>query len=74
MKAITVDTSKERFIVSIDKSLINKELLMRFVDNLRIEFLAQKVNFSEDIEVLGEQIKADWWAKNKDRFIPKEEQ
>jgi len=27
------------------------------------------VNFDEDVEKIGEDIKAEWWEKNKQRFI-----
>lgn len=74
MKSITLDSSEDRFIISIDKKVINKDLLMQFIDNLRLEFLARKVNFDESIEELGEIIKEDWWRDNKERFIPKDEQ
>ncbi len=74
MKSISIDTSSDRFIISIDKNLINKDLLLQFVDNLRIEFIAQKVDLDEEIELLGEEIKENWWKENKDRFIPKDEQ
>jgi len=39
-----------------------------------LEALADKVDFGEEIEDLGEEIKEDWWQSNKDRFIPKSEQ
>lgn len=74
MKSITLDTQNDQFVISIDKKMIDKEVLMGFLDNLRLEFLAQKVNFDEDIEALGEEIKEEWWKNNKDRFIPKNEQ
>ena len=74
MKSISVNTSEEKFIISIDKGVITKDALMEFVETLRLEFLAQKVNFNDSIEILGEDIKEKWWDKNKDRFIPKDEQ
>jgi len=72
MKSILVDSSEDRFIVSIDKKLINKEQLLQFIDNLRMEFLAQKADFTEDIEIVAEELKQNWWDKNKNRFIPKD--
>ena len=74
MSTVKVKSSKDQFIISIDKDAINKESLLQFIENLRLESLAEKVDFDEDIEELGEEIKEDWWKKNKDRFIPKEEQ
>ena len=74
MKAVTFDSSEDRFLISIDKKSINKDVLLQFLENLRLEALAEKVDFQEDIEDLGEDIKKDWWKKNKDRFIPKDDQ
>ncbi|MCF8333680.1 MAG: hypothetical protein K9I47_06000 [Bacteroidales bacterium] len=74
MRKVQVDTSKDKFIISIDKNLIDKDLLFQFVDILRLESLAEKVNFDEDMEKLDEEIKENWWEKNKDKFIPKSNQ
>ena len=74
MSTVKVKSSKDQFIISVDKDSINKESLLQFIENLRLESLAEKVDFDEDIEELGEEIKEGWWKKNKDRFIPKEEQ
>lgn len=70
MKTVTVDSSDDQFIISIDKSSIKKDVLLQFIDKLRLEALAEKVEFDEGIEELGEEIKADWWKSNKKRFIP----
>ena len=74
MSHITFNSSSDRFIISIDKKAIDKDTLLRVIEQLRLEFLAQKVNFDLSIEELGEEITKNWWAGNKDRFIPKEEQ
>jgi hypothetical protein len=74
MRTVTLDSSDDRFIISIDKNSINKDALLQFLENLRLEALADKVNFGKEIEDLGEEIKRDWWQSNKDRFIPKSEQ
>jgi len=57
MKSILVDTLEDRFVVSIDKKMINKDQLLQFVDNLRIEFIANQANFEADIEIVGEELK-----------------
>ncbi len=74
MKSISLDTSDDRFIISIDKKMVSKDLLLQFIDNLRLEFLAHRVDFDIDIEELGEEIKESWWKDNKNRFIPEEDQ
>ena len=43
--------------------------MLNLVEKIRLEYLAQKVDFDESIENLGEEIKDDWWQKNKSRFV-----
>lgn len=72
MSAISLETTKDKFVIEIDKNLIDKDFLLQWLDKLRIEFLAQKIDFGEEVEILGKQIKSEWWEKNKDRFLPTE--
>jgi hypothetical protein len=60
MQAIDLQTTNDKFLISIDKNLVDKEFLL--------EYLVRKADFDESIEDLGEEIKADWWKQNKDRF------
>ena len=69
MSHIQLETQSDRYLISLDKASFDRQWLVRFVERLRIEELASQLDLSEDIEQLGEQIKADWWEKNKDRFI-----
>jgi hypothetical protein len=69
MTGIQLNTQNDKYLISIDKSMFDKEWLVKLLENLRVEELARKFDFDESIETLGEEIKADWWAKNKKRFI-----
>ena len=70
MNAIEVQTSPDRYIISIDKSLMDKDVLFSFLERLKLEELARKVNFDESILEIGEEINKNWWKNNKSRFIP----
>jgi hypothetical protein len=69
MQAIDLQTTNDKFLISIDKNSIDKEFLLNLIEKIRLEYLVRKVDFDESIEDLGEEIKADWWQKNKARFI-----
>lgn len=69
MTGIQLNTQNDKYLISIDKSMFDKEWLVKLLENLRVEELAHKFDFDESIETLGEEIKADWWEKNKKRFI-----
>ena len=69
MTSIHPDTQEDKYLISLDKASFDKEWLMSLLERLRMEELARKFNFDEDIEQLGEDIKNDWRNKNKSRFI-----
>jgi hypothetical protein len=69
MQVIDLQTTNDKFLISIDKTLVDKEFLLNLIEKIRLEYLVRKVDFDESIEDLGEEIKADWWQKNKDKFI-----
>jgi len=70
--ALSLQTVDNRFLISIDKTYIDQDFLMRLMNRIRIEYLAKKIDFDETIEELGEEIKANWWEKNKDRLMKPE--
>jgi hypothetical protein len=73
MDAITLQKKDSRLILSLDENYVSKDTLTKLIDRLKLEHLLEKADFDESIVDLGEQIKADWWAKNKDRFLGRTE-
>jgi molybdate-binding protein len=69
MTSIQIKNDQEHYTITIGKDAFDKAWLMKLVERLRMEELAHQLDLDESIEDLGEQIKADWWAKNKARFI-----
>jgi hypothetical protein len=69
MQVVDLQTTNDKFLISIDKTLVDKEFMLNLIEKIRLEYFVRKVDFDESIEDLGEEIKADWWQKNKDNFI-----
>ncbi len=72
MNPISFNTTSDKFVISIDKNAIDKNALFVWLELLRIEQLAQEVNFDDTIIEFGEELKENWWAENKKRFITEE--
>jgi hypothetical protein len=72
-QALTLQTVDNRFLISIDKTFIEQDFLIRLMNRIRIEYLAKKIDFDESIEILGEEIKSNWWEKNKNRLLQPEQ-
>ncbi len=71
MEAIELKSYKNKYLISLDKSYFDKEIIYNLLERLRIEYLAKKISFNKSIEDLGEEIKEEWWKKNKDKFLRK---
>lgn len=59
MQAIDLKTTKERFLISIDKNMVEKEFLIEMIEKIRLEYLIRKADFDESVDDLGEEIKAN---------------
>jgi hypothetical protein len=71
---ITVEQTDADLRVTIPKDAVPPKRLNALLDWLRLEELAQRSHLSEaDANRLADELKAGWWAANKDRFIPTHE-
>ena len=69
MEAISINTTSEKFVISLDKGLFKEDFVLNLVEKLRMEQLAQSVDFGKGIENIGNEIKSDWWSANKERIL-----
>jgi hypothetical protein len=72
---ITVERTDADVRVTIPKDAVPLEQLDAFLGWLRLEEIAQRSQLTEaDADRIADEIKADWWATNKSRFIPPSKQ
>jgi hypothetical protein len=57
-------------VVRIPKELAATSYVQGFLEHLRVEATLEKSRISDaQIDELSEQVKSDWWAANKERFL-----
>lgn len=67
---ITVETTDSEVRVTIPKDEIPVDRLNSFLDWLRFEAVARRSALTEvEADRLAEEVKAEWWNANKNRFI-----
>lgn len=72
---ITVETTDADLRVTIPRDAVPLKRLNALLDWLRFEEIAQRSKLTEaDADKLAEELKAGWWAANKNRFIPVDQQ
>ena len=68
---ITVEKTDTDVRVTIPKDAVPPKQLNAFLDWLRLEEITQRSRLTEEeADRIADEIKAEWWAANKDRFIP----
>jgi hypothetical protein len=68
---IMVESTDTDVRVTISKDAVPPQQLNAFLDWLRLEEIAQRSGLTEeDADRIAAGIKAEWWAANKERFIP----
>ena len=68
---ITVENTKTDVRVTIPKDAVPPKRLNALLDWLRLEEIVQRSRLTEaDADRIADDIKAEWWAANKTRFIP----
>jgi hypothetical protein len=72
MNPIEVTSTDDKIVITIERASLELSVLVDLLNRLRIEQLVQKANFSEQLTDIGEQIKKEWWEKNKDRYLNNE--
>jgi uncharacterized protein YbaP (TraB family) len=73
MSTITIERKPGKVYIGLDTAYFQEDKILKILERLRMEYLAEIIDFPEEIEELGEEIKANWWQKNKTRFIPESE-
>ena len=58
--------------LSFSKELLSSPELVRFIETLRVKELLSKSQLSaEDVVMLDDELKDNWWQENKERFLDK---
>lgn len=71
---LTYQTSNEIVNLTFSKEFLSVPELVRLIETLRIKELISKSQVTQDdIMNLDEELKANWWNENKDRFLAKVE-
>jgi hypothetical protein len=72
---ITVEKTDADLRVTIPKDAVPPKRLNALLDWLRFEEIVQRSQLTEaEADRLADEMKAGWWAANKDRFIPPQDQ
>ena len=69
MEAIQIKSTNGELTIKVDKSRIDLDIILDFLERLRVEFLAKKIDFDEEVLKISDEIKTNWWSRNKERFL-----
>lgn len=60
----------KNLVVKIPKDLISKDYVERFIERIELEILVEKSQMTDkEAWKLSEELKEDWWKKNKEKVL-----
>ena len=69
-KMLEVLRQGKKILISVDEEMISNDYFLKFLERMKVEEVAQKSRLKEDDAMaLAEEIKSDWWKKNKDQLL-----
>ena len=69
MNPVTVQSTGNMVHITLDKTLVPMDFLLDLLEKLQREYLAKKINFSENVLQVGEEITQEWWQQHKQEFL-----
>lgn len=69
MQNMMIETTRDKVLITLDKKHFDPDTIAAMIKAIEIEAMAQEVNFNPAIAKLGEDIKQQWWQKNKEHLI-----
>ena len=69
---LNVQVTEENVNIVFSRNLINDKDLLEFIEKVRLKNIISKSQLTEeDVENLDNELKSNWWKKNRDRFLSK---
>ena len=68
MEGLNIQSDNKQIVISISKKSFDEGYLLRLIERMNLEYLAQKADFDKAIEKVGEEIKKEWWKNNSKNF------
>ncbi|MCX6150502.1 MAG: hypothetical protein NTX22_08280 [Ignavibacteriales bacterium] len=69
MDGLSINSTRDKIIIEIDKKVFDPRFINNLLKGLRFEELVARGNFSKQIVDLSEEIKQNWWKKNKKKYL-----
>lgn len=72
VKMVEILFEKDKAVLKFPKELLVTEYVQKFIERLKIETIVEKSKLTEEqATALAEEIKKEWWERNKEKFLEK---
>ena len=67
---VDITFEKDEAILKFPKQFVSTDYVQQFLERLRFEAIVEKSKLTEKQSwELSEQLKQEWWQKNKEKFL-----
>ena len=68
MQGIAVQSTKDKYKISIDKKIYDEKTISSLLNFLELEYLSGKIDLDKGVMNVAKEIKSDIWKKEKVRL------
>ena len=69
---ISIKYDSKDAVLTFPKKLISRDYVQEFIERLNVEMILRKSRLQDEyLTELSEKVKADWWKKNRQKYIGK---
>jgi len=63
---------KEKVLIKFNKNILNEKEIIKLIEYLQTKEILYKSKLtSKEVETLDNEMKKNWWEKNKDKILKK---
>ena len=63
---------KEKVLIKFNKNILNEKEIIKLIEYLQTKEILYKSKLTpKEIEILDNEMKKNWWEKNKDKILKK---
>ena len=69
-QSLTITAGEKSVMLEIPRNVLSEAKLKRFLDFVRLEFIAQQSQLTEEgANEIADKLTDSWWSENRDRFV-----
>jgi hypothetical protein len=69
MRNLNIDTKGDSIVLTLNRKGFDRDYIISLVRRLKLEELAKRSGFTEDVKDIADELDKGWWDDNGEQFL-----